>query len=61
MIELRPECGLRLFLRSSLHITPATDIGEKSLQSWLASIQAPPLQKNTLGGGDETHPSPENI
>ena len=63
MIELHPECGLRLFLRSSLHITPTTDIGEKSLSSWFASIQPPPppLKKTFGGGGVMKHTPPLKI
>ena len=47
VIELHPECGLHLFLRSSLHTSPATDICEKSLKSWFGSLTPPP---NIMGG-----------
>ena len=51
VIELHPECGLRLFLRSSLHTTPATDICEKSLSLWFASFRPP----HKRGGGLKKH------
>ena len=47
MTELHPESDLRLFLRSSLHTTLATDICEKSLSLWFASFRPPPIK----GGG----------
>ena len=52
VIELHPECGLRLFLRSSLHTTLATDICEKSLSLWFTSFPPPPHKR---GGGLRKH------
>ena len=45
MTELHPEFDLRLFLRSSLHTTLATDICEKSLSLWFASFRPPPHKR----------------
>ena len=56
--RIAPESGLRLSLRSSLHTTPATDICEKSLSLWLASLSPISLLKGGGGGGLMKHTPP---
>ena len=55
--RIAPESGLRLFLRSSLHTTPARDICENHSNHGLLLYAPPPKDQ----GGDEIHPSPEKI